>query len=151
MEVGVLDAVGVFIRLPPSPPLPPALPFGVGLSSPFGGPTERISSSSAAITRAIAARPRRPADDDRPGLRVAFSSLRPIRDGGSTLGRGVLVGCLSAAVTVRVGPAERLRAGRTRPGVKCEESALIVSSAIANECCRVVVLLEEAVLISIHG
>ena len=27
----------------------------------------------------------------------------------------------------------------------------IVSSAIANECCRVVVLLEEAVLISIHG
>ena len=47
--------------------------------------------------------------------------------------------------------AERLRAGRTRPGVKCEESALIVSSAIANECCRVVVLLEETVLISIHG
>ena len=150
MEVGVLDAVGVFIRLPPSPIPPPAFAFGVGLSSPFGGPAERISSSSAAITRAIAARPRRPADDDRPGLRVAFSSLRPIRDGGSTLGRGVLVGCLSAAVTVRVGPAERLRAGRTRPGVKCEESALIVSSAIANECCRVVVL-EEAVLISIHG
>ena len=148
MEVGVLDAVGVFIRLP-SPLPPPAFAFGVGLSSPFGGPAERISSSSAAITRAIAARPRRPADDDRPGLRVAFSSLRPIRDGGSTLGRGVLVGCLSAAVTVRVGPAERLRAGRTRPGVKCEESALIVSSAIANECCRVVVL--EAVLISIHG